>query len=90
MRLEAYLHSAMIIYLPTVHIQCELIRKKAKREVVAVWNPFTKIIEPLRCEVSGEPVYNFYLDDDDAKIISPDNLEGTIILLLLHFLGVPC
>ncbi|AFZ11488.1 hypothetical protein Cri9333_0533 [Crinalium epipsammum PCC 9333] len=71
MRVEAYLHSAMIIYLPTVHIQCELIRKKAQREVIAVWNPFTKIIEPLRCEVSGEPVYNFYLDDDDAKIISP-------------------
>jgi len=31
---------------------------------------FTKIIEPLRC-VSGEPVYDFYLDDTDAKIISP-------------------
>ncbi|MGB3204479.1 MAG: hypothetical protein WBB28_05780 [Crinalium sp.] len=71
MRVEAYLHSAMIIYLPTVHIQCELILKKAKPEVIAVWNPFTKIIEPLRCEVSGEPVYNFYLDDNDAKIISP-------------------
>jgi len=32
---------------------------------------FTKIIEPLRCELSGEPVYDFYLDDTDAKIISP-------------------
>ena len=71
MSVEAWLHSAMIINLPTVHIQCELQRKKAKRAVTAVWNPFTKIIEPLRCELSGSPVYNFYLDDLEAKIISP-------------------
>ncbi|WP_227789386.1 hypothetical protein [Nodularia sp. LEGE 04288] len=70
MSIEAWLHSAMVIHLPTVHIQCELQRKKAKRTVTAVWNPFTKIIEPLRCEVSGEAVYTFYLDDIDAKIIS--------------------
>ncbi|WP_017653116.1 hypothetical protein [Fortiea contorta] len=71
MSVEAWLHSAMIIHLPTVHIRCELQRKKAKRTVTAVWNPFTKIIEPLRCELSGVPVYDFYLDDLEAKIISP-------------------
>lgn len=68
---EASLHSAMVLHLPTVHIQCTLQRKKAKRIVTAVWNPFTKIIEPLRCELSGEPVNDFYLEDKDAKIISP-------------------
>lgn len=68
---EAFLHSAMVLHLPTVHIQCELVRKKAKRTVIAVWNPFTKIIEPWRCELSGEPVYDFYLDDKQAQIISP-------------------
>ena len=68
---EASLHTAMVLHLPTVHIQCELVRKKAKRTVTLVWNPFTKIIEPLRCELSGEPVYDFYLDDKEAKIISP-------------------
>ena len=71
MSVEASLHSAMVIHIPTVHIQCELQRKKAKRTVTAVWNPFTKIIEPLRCELSGKPVYDFYLDDQSAKIISP-------------------
>lgn len=71
MSVEAYLHSAMVLHLPTVHVQCELVRKKTKRIVTAVWNPFTKVLEPLGCEVSGEPVYNFYLDDQDAKIISP-------------------
>lgn len=69
---EAWLHSAIIIHLPTVHIQCSLQRKKAKRIITAVWNPFTKIIEPLRCEASGEPVYNFYLDDTNAQIISSE------------------
>ncbi len=68
---DAFLHSAMVIHLPTVHINCELVRKKAKRTVTAVWNPFTKILEPLRCELAGEPVYEFYLDDKTAKIISP-------------------
>ncbi|MBW4543257.1 MAG: keratin [Symplocastrum torsivum CPER-KK1] len=68
---DAFLHSAMVIHLPTVHINCELVRKKAKRTVTAVWNPFTKILEPLRCELGGEPVYEFYLDDRTAKIISP-------------------
>jgi len=67
---DAFLHSAMVIHLPTVHINCELVRKKAKRTVTAVWNPFTKIVEPLRCEVLGDPVYEFYLDDKAAKIIS--------------------
>ncbi|MEQ8972420.1 MAG: hypothetical protein RIE73_18765 [Coleofasciculus sp. C1-SOL-03] len=68
---DAFLHSAMVIHLPTVHIACELVRKKAKRIVTAVWNPFTKVLEPLRCEISGESVYEFYLDDKTAKIISP-------------------
>lgn len=61
----------MVIYLPTVHINCELVKKKAKQTVIAVWNPFTKILEPLCCELAGEPVYKFYLDDKTAKIISP-------------------
>lgn len=68
---DAFLHSVMVIYLPTVHINFELVRKKAKRIATVVWNPFTKVIEPLRCEVSGESVYEFYLDDKTAKIISP-------------------
>lgn len=77
LQVEAYLHSAMIIHLPTVHIKCELVRKKSKRTVTLVWNPFTKNIEPLRCEITGEPVYNFYLDERDGKIISP-TVWGTL------------
>jgi hypothetical protein len=75
MQIEANLYSAMVIYLPTVHIQCELIRKKAKRMITAIWNPFTKIIEPLRCEFSGETIYDFYLDEKEAKMISSNYWE---------------
>lgn len=71
LKVEASLYSVMVVHLPTVHIQCELVRKKNKRIVTAVWNPFTKIIEPLRCQKSGVPVYEFYLDDADATIIAP-------------------
>jgi len=71
LKVEASLYSVMVLYLPTVHLQCELVRKKVKRIVTAVWNPFTKVIEPWRCEVSGEPVNDFYLDDAQATIISP-------------------
>jgi len=77
LQVDAYLHSVMIIHLPTVHIKCELTRKKAKRVVTLVWNPFTKNIEPLRCEVTGTPVCSFYLDDRHAKIISP-TVWGTL------------
>ena len=67
----AQLHSALIVWLQTVHINCQLIRKKQKREVVAVWNPYQKQVEPLRCEKSNNPVTNFYLTDESAQIVCP-------------------
>lgn len=67
----AQLHSALIVWLQTVHINCQLIRKKQKREVVAVWNPYQKQVEPLRCEKSNNPVTNFYLTDESATIVCP-------------------
>jgi len=71
-QIDANLYSAMVIYLPTLHIQCELVRKKAKRIITTIWNPFTKNLEPLRCELSGETIYDFYLEDKEAKIIAPN------------------
>jgi hypothetical protein len=43
--------------------------------ITAIWNPFTKIIEPLRCEFSGETIYDFYLDEKEAKMISANYWE---------------
>ncbi|MEC4805703.1 MAG: hypothetical protein SAJ12_06790 [Jaaginema sp. PMC 1079.18] len=72
-RLEvtAQLHSALIVWSQTVHVRCLLIRKKQKREVVAVWNPYRKVVEPLCCSQSHQPVTSFYLTDDSAAIVSP-------------------
>ena len=72
-RLEvtAQLHSALIVWLQTVHINCQLIRKKQKRNIVAVWNPYQKKVEPLRCSVSNNPVTSFYLTDESAQIVCP-------------------
>ncbi len=72
-RLEvtAELHSALIVWLQTVHINCQLIRKKQKRNIVAVWNPYQKKVEPLRCSVSNNPVTSFYLTDESAQIVCP-------------------
>ena len=67
----ASLHSALIVWLQTVHINCQLIRKKQKHEVVAVWNPYHKQVEPLRCEQSNNPVKSFYLSDESASIVCP-------------------
>ena len=67
----AQLHSALIVWLQTVHINCQLIRKKQKRDLVVVWNPYQKQVEPLRCEKSNNPVTNFYLTDESAQIICP-------------------
>ena len=67
----ASLHSALIVWLQTVHINCQLIRKKQKRDVVAVWNPYHKQVEPLRCEQSNNPVKSFYLSDESASIVCP-------------------
>ena len=67
----AQLHSALIVWLQTVHINCQLIRKKQKQEVIAVWNPYQKQVEPLRCSQSNNPVKSFYLTDESASIICP-------------------
>ncbi|MCU0550166.1 MAG: hypothetical protein MUC48_12520 [Leptolyngbya sp. Prado105] len=71
LKVDASLYSVLVIELPTVHLQCELVRKKIKRPITAVWNPFTKAIEPLCCERTGVPVEEFYLDDAAAQIIAP-------------------
>jgi len=70
LKVEASLHSSLVIWLQTVHVECELIRKKNKQRAIAIWNPYTKIVEPLRCTKTGSPVTSFYLSDDDASIIS--------------------
>jgi hypothetical protein len=72
LNIEAQLHSALVIQLPTVHIAGELVRKKCQRPMTIIWNPFSKQIEPLRCEKSGVPVSSFYLSDDDVKVISAE------------------
>lgn len=71
LKVDASLYSVLVIELPTVHLKCELVRKKIKRNITAVWNPFTKVIEPLCCERTGVPVEEFYLDDSAAQIIAP-------------------
>ena len=71
MKVTASLHSALIVWLQTVHINCQLIRKKQKRSVVAVWNPYHKQVEPLRCSKSNRSVTSFYLSDESASIICP-------------------
>ena len=72
LKVTARLHSALVIWLQTVQIECQLVRKKNKRSVIAVWNPYRKEIEPLRCEKSNEPVTSFYLTDNEVQIVSPD------------------
>lgn len=71
LKVDALLYSVLVIELPTVHLKCELVRKQIKRTITAVWNPFTKAIEPLCCERTGVPVEEFYLDDAVAQIIAP-------------------
>jgi hypothetical protein len=71
LKVEASLYSVLVIELPTVHLECELVRKQIKRTITAVWNPFTKVIEPLCCERTGASVEEFYLDDSAAQIIAP-------------------
>jgi len=70
-QVTAKLHSALIVWLQTVQIDCQLIRKKQKRPVVAVWNPYHKQVEPLRCEQSNNSVTSFYLSDEPCQIICP-------------------
>ncbi|MGI0482669.1 hypothetical protein ACN4EE_18025 [Geminocystis sp. CENA526] len=76
LNITASLHSSLIIWLETVHIECQLIRKKNKRNIIAIWNPYTKIIEPLRCEKSNLSVTSFFLsDDDNVQIVNDTNCK---------------
>jgi hypothetical protein len=76
LNITASLHSSLIVWIETVHIECQLIRKKNKRNIIAIWNPYSKIIEPLRCEKSNLSVTSFFLsDDDNVQIISSQKLK---------------
>jgi hypothetical protein len=59
----ARVHSVLVAWLRTVHIECELVRKKSKRVALAVYNPYTRIVEPWRCEVTTVPVTQFVLNE---------------------------
>jgi hypothetical protein len=72
LKVTAKLHSALIVWLETVQVSCELVRKKHKRIITTVWNPYAKILEPLRCEISDNPVTSFFLSDENVQIISPE------------------
>lgn len=65
------LRSLLLIGLPTVHVICELQRKKIKRHVTAVYNPCSRRVEPLLCSQSLQPTYSFALSNEDAAIIGP-------------------
>jgi hypothetical protein len=76
MEVTASLHSALLVLLPTVHIRCELAKKRRVREIVVVWNPFIKTVEALRCARGGEPLRRIFLDDDDALICAACHGKG--------------
>lgn len=61
--LTAQVHSLLVVWLQTVNIECFLIRKKSQRTVLAVYNPYTRMVEPLRCERTNLPVTKFVLDE---------------------------
>ena len=59
----AQVHSVMVVWLQAVQIECELLRKKKKRTIIAVYNPYMRSLEPLRCEETNLPVTEFVLDE---------------------------
>jgi hypothetical protein len=63
LNVTARVHSVLVAWLQTVHIECELVRKKQKRVAIAVYNPYTRIVEPWRCEATNVPVTQFILDE---------------------------
>ena len=67
----AQVHSVMVVWLQTVQIECSLKHKKQQRTIRAVYNPYTHLLEPLRCEKTNLPVTQFVLDDQ-MRILSPD------------------
>ncbi|MDV3003011.1 MAG: hypothetical protein N5P05_004666 (plasmid) [Chroococcopsis gigantea SAG 12.99] len=70
----ARVHSVLVAWLRTVHIECELVRKKGKRVALAVYNPYTRIVEPWRCEITNVPVTQFVLDEQ-MQILAPLRLS---------------
>jgi hypothetical protein len=64
LNLKAQIHSVMVVWLQTIQIECQLIRKKNKRTIIAVYNPYTRKLEPLRCEKTNLPVTQFILAEE--------------------------
>jgi hypothetical protein len=68
LRIKARVYSCQRVYLPTVHLRCEVIRKRVRKDILVVYNPFSKCIEPLRCEKTHKSVKTFELSDDTAAV----------------------
>ena len=67
----ARVHSVLVAWLRTVHLECELVRKKNKRVALAIYNPYTRKVEPWRCEVTNVPVTQFILDEQMRILALP-------------------
>lgn len=71
--ISAEVHSLLVVWLRTVHTEVELVRKKQKRHLIAIYNPYTQIIEPWRCQLTNLPVTKFFLDPQ--MNICRDNID---------------
>ena len=73
LQVKARLHAVLRVFLPTVQVRCELRRKQARRAMTAVYNPYSKRLEPLRCEQTHRAVTKFRLRDATVEILAVED-----------------
>jgi hypothetical protein len=63
--IDASLYSCLVALLPAMRVQCQISRKRYKREFPVIWSPFTKAVEAVRCELCFHPATSISLDDQN-------------------------
>lgn len=76
LRIAIVPHNVTRIDLPVIGLLCRVHRRKATRDIQVIYNPWSHALEPLRCEVSHDPMTRFWVRDGDMKLVCREELLG--------------
>ncbi|MCI0469618.1 MAG: hypothetical protein L0Y62_06085, partial [Nitrospirae bacterium] len=71
-KIDVALCSALRFFHPVIMMDCEVLRKKGKRDIPLVWNPLIKAMEMPVCERCQKEPEGFFMCDEHLHLLCPE------------------